>query len=162
MAAITQARLKELLNYDPETGIFTWRVNRRATQGSKAGARHPTQGYIAIKIDSVLYRAHRLAWLYVYGVWPPNDIDHINRVRDDNRLSNLRLATRAQNCQNRRIRSDNVTGTTGVCRYKKTQKWRAYIMIRKRQKELGVYDSLAAAILSRKIAEKVYFTHGIC
>ena len=162
MASLTQARLKELLNYCPDTGQFIWRVTRRVKAGSIAGARHPTQGYIAIKIDGVLYRAHRLAWLYSFGYWPPDDVDHINRIRDDNRLHNLRLATRAQNCQNRRIRTDNKSGYPGVNWHSRDLKWRAYINIRNKNVSLGYFDVLDDAIAARKLAETVYMGDGVC
>jgi hypothetical protein len=159
MAKITQARLKELLNYDPETGLFVWRVTRRVKAGTIAGSKHPTQHYIAIKIDGVLYKAHRLAWLYEYGIWPPNEIDHINRVRTDNRLENIRLATKAENAQNRKTRTDNSSGMTGVSWHKRDKKWRVYIG---KGKYLGYFDALEDAIAARKEAEKLYFTHSVC
>ncbi len=161
MAKLTQARLKELLNYDPETGLFVWRVTRRVRAGTIAGSKHPTQHYISIKIDGVLHKAHRLAWLYSYGVWPPNDIDHINRVRTDNRLINIRLATRAENCQNRRMRSDNSSGITGISWRKRDKKWDVRIGLGNKSKHLGCFDELSDAITARQEAEKLYFTHVI-
>lgn len=162
MAKITQARLKELLNYDPETGLFVWRVTRRVKAGTIAGSEHPTDHYIAIKIDGVLYKAHRLAWFYSFGEWPPNDIDHINRVRTDNRLVNIRLATRGENCQNRKTRADNSSGITGIGWHKRDKKWHAYIGKGKKIKYLGYFDALEDAIAARKEAEKLYFTHSVC
>lgn len=87
---LTQKRLKKLLYYNPDTGIFTWKINsRRSLKDAPAGNLHPS-GYIRIGIDSKEYRAHRLAFLYMEGYIPENDVDHINRVRDDNRWKNLR------------------------------------------------------------------------
>ena len=89
---LTQKRLKELLDYDPKTGIFTWKyANNNRKAGSKAGYK-AKDGYIAISIDSKRYLAHRLVWLFVYGHFPKYDIDHINRIRDDNRIENLQKA----------------------------------------------------------------------
>src|SRR3990167_3120706 len=107
---ISQQRLKELLSYNPNTGEFTRLVATGIHGCNKAGvvvgclSDHPTQGYILIRVnnDGILYRAHRLAWLYVYGFWPPADIDHINGNRSDNRIVNLRSVTRSQNLQNMR------------------------------------------------------------
>jgi hypothetical protein len=102
-AALTQARLKELLHYDPESGAITWasRPSSRVKVGMLAGKVHPTQGYRQVRADKSLYYAHRLAWLYMTGEWPAADVDHINHVRDDNRWSNLRGATRSQNITSR-------------------------------------------------------------
>ena len=101
---LTQERLQELLHYDAETGVFTWRVDRYCVKaGSVAGSIHKRTGYCAIRVDFVSYRAHRLAWLYVYGCWPSKQIDHKNRARHDNGLSNLRDVTGLVNQQNRTL-----------------------------------------------------------
>jgi len=88
---LTTDRLRELLDYDTETGLFRWKTptNNRITVGSLAGQNHP-KGYTRIGVDGAKYLAHRLAWLYVHGVWPINQIDHINRMKTDNRINNLR------------------------------------------------------------------------
>ena len=117
MSDLTAERLREVLDYGPDTGVFTWKIrtNSRVKVGDVAGALRP-DGYIQISIDGRLHRAHRLAWLYVTGESPPDQIDHINGVRDDNRIANLRLATSAENKQNlRRAKSRNKTGFLGVC-----------------------------------------------
>jgi hypothetical protein len=103
---LTQARLKELLHYNPKTGLFTWRV----ISGRKYGRAKPGKailsasrgGYVQIKIDFHNYSGQRLAFLYATGRWPLGEIDHINGVRSDNRLSNLRDVSHKINCQNRR------------------------------------------------------------
>jgi hypothetical protein len=108
---LTAERLRELLDYNPETGIFRWNVAARA--GTVVGCLN--RGYRVIRVDRMLYRAHRLAWLHVYGCWPTDEIDHINGIKDDNRLANLREVTCAENQQNRRsARTDNKTGLLGV------------------------------------------------
>lgn len=102
--ALTAARLKELLHYDPETGVFTWIAGGclgRNRRHKTAGTKH-RRGYIQIQIDGVIYKAHRLAWLYVHGQWPTGLIDHRNGVQDENRFGNLRDATFLINSQNRR------------------------------------------------------------
>lgn len=129
---ITQERLKELLSYDPETGVFRWKVDRRKVKaGTRAGAL--TKGYIVISVDGKKYKAHRLAWLYTYGCWPTNEIDHVNRVKDDNRLCNLRDVTRQQQQFNR--------GVKGYSWYKRDRKWQAQIKLNGILRYLGLFDT---------------------
>jgi hypothetical protein len=98
---LTQARLRELLHYDPETGIFRWRVYRgHLARANDMAGTFDSHGHRQICVERKLYGAHRLAWFYVYGCWPSKDIDHMNRVKDDNRISNLRDVPTALNCQN--------------------------------------------------------------
>src|SRR5712664_3026918 len=112
---LTAERLRELLNYDPETGIFRWDVVRRGCGIGKEAGTSVSAGYRQISIDRRAYSEHRLARLYVHGHWPLDEIDHINGVRDDNRLSNLRQATRSENAQNqRRAQSRSKIGILGV------------------------------------------------
>lgn len=114
-------RLRELFTYNEVEGTFVWRIANggRSSPGRVAGASCP-QGYVYLRIDGVPYRAHRLAWLYVYGEWPPEFIDHLNGNRSDNRIANLRLATLETNNQNRRnARKDSLTGLMGVTFRKK-------------------------------------------
>lgn len=156
---LTQARLKELLSYDPDTGVFTHHISRAGvTKGSIAGTTHHL-GYRAICIAGKGYAEHRLAWLYTYGIWPEADLDHINRIRHDNRLCNLREATRAQNCQNQPIRRSNKSGVTGVYLHGITGKWAASINIARKQKHLGLFDALEDAIAARKQAELQHYEY---
>jgi stalled ribosome alternative rescue factor ArfA len=100
---LTQERLKEVLTYSPDTGKFVWRVRKGPCKaGTEAGSPH-NRGYILIHLDGHSYLAHRLAWLYVHGEFPPEGLfmDHINRVRDDNRIENLRVVTRLENNRNK-------------------------------------------------------------
>jgi hypothetical protein len=152
---ITQERLKDLLNYDPETGIFMWKVRRHGvTLGSVAGC--TDEGYIRIKIDGRLYAAHRLAWLYVNGSLPEFTIDHINRVRSDNRIANLRSATNAENHQNRSKYITNTSGVTGVYWDNQRGKWRAQIEHLGRNVNLGRYSTIEAAAEARAAAKKKF------
>lgn len=123
---ITQSELKSLLSYDPDTGIFRWLVsnNRRIVIGAEAGSLHK-HGYILIKIHNTSYRAHRLVWLYIYGEFPPEHIDHINGMRADNRLFNLRPATNTENLNNRGKQNNNTSGHKGVYWNKRDKKWQA-------------------------------------
>jgi hypothetical protein len=122
---ISQERLKYFLFYDPETGEFIWLRNRgqRGRRGSKAG-RVNDAGYAEIGIDGYLYKAHRLAWFYMFGEWPEYEIDHRNNIRSDNRISNLRPATHKQNAHNRLIPKNNQSGVKGVDWHKASGKWR--------------------------------------
>lgn len=140
---LTQARVQELLSYDPETGVFTWRISlsNRAPVGSVAGTN--SYGYVHIGVDGTIYRAHRLAWLWVHGALPTTDVDHINCNRADNRISNLRLASRSQNCANiPRLRATNSSGRRGVCWDKSRGKWAAQITINYRNRLIGRFDNI--------------------
>lgn len=98
---LTAERLRELLTYDPETGEFRWRYTRGCRARGQIAGTVTCLGYLTIAIDGRKYKAHRLAWLHVHGEWPYPEIDHINRIKLDNRLVNLRRATRAENNANR-------------------------------------------------------------
>lgn len=105
---MNQETLMAMAAYDTVTGIFTSRISRRGVSvGMKMGSRSSSLGYIYIALNHKKYLAHRLAWLYVYGAWPLNEIDHINGDRSDNRIENLRLATSTQNKHNRVVRHDS-------------------------------------------------------
>ena len=151
---ITQERLKSLLTYDPDTGEFRWRVNR--TGGVKAGDQAKAKdchGYGRIKLDGRVYKAHRVAWMYVYGEWPPAHIDHINRVRDDNRIANLRAVSHAENNQNRSADKRNTSGYTGVYFNKPSRKWQASISVNGKLRSLGYFDTKEDAAFARQRAE---------
>ena len=152
---MNQDRLRELLNYDPSTGIFTWRMQRRgrAKVGTVAGTAHP-KGYIRISIDHVDQLAHRLAWVFVHG--PIDDsmvIDHINGNRCDNRIENLRAATVCQNMRNCKAPITNTSGVKGVYLHKQLGKWTASIRIDKKLAHLGTFTTIFDAACARKSAE---------
>lgn len=157
---ITQQQLKDHLSYDPETGIFTRAKNiARYKSGSILGTKHST-GYIVIRIENKLYKAHRLAWLYVYGNFPELRIDHINRNGFDNRLSNLRITTSKQNSENRSVAKNNKSGHPGVDWSKKLKKWRARITVNYKGVHLGYFLEIDDAINAYKKAAACLHTHN--
>ncbi len=128
---LTHERLRELLHYDPETGVFTWIVRRgHVPAGTVAGLRSD-KWYVSITIDGYVHRAHRLAWLYVHGRWPEQKIDHKNGVRSDNRLCNLRDVSSLFNSQNIvSAQSHSITGIRGVSIHATSRlKYRARIKV---------------------------------
>jgi len=157
MDVLTQKRVKEIFDYDPDTGVFTWADSRNnhVKIGDVAGFYHPS-GYRSLQISKVKYYAHRLAWLYVYGELP-EEIDHINQIKDDNRIENLRVVDRSANMQNAPIRKDNKSGCHGVSHC--LGKWRARIVVNKKEIYLGSYVTKSEAIAKRKIAEVIYGFH---
>jgi hypothetical protein len=159
---ITAEFVRELFHYDPETGVFTRRVTRQgngARAGAIAGTRKPS-GYLVIWICGANHMAHRLAWLYVYGTWPTGQIDHINRVRDDNRIANLRSVACAENIQNRGRQGNNASGFKGVFRAKGNRRWTAQITANGRQMHLGNYESAEAAHAAYCAAAARLHTHN--
>ncbi len=154
---MTQEILKENLHYNQDTGVFT-RINSKFNpyyNGMVAGSTTQKSGYILIKINNSRYLAHRLAWLYVYGVFP-NIIDHKNRDRGDNRISNLRDANYELNAKNRCRSSRNTSGVTGVRWNKGGKKWHAYVSISGIKTHLGSFCLKEDAIKARKEAEGLH------
>ncbi len=153
---LTQERLKELLKYDPETGVFVWRISRSRMKAGGVAGHVGVLGYRRILIDGKLYLSHRLAWFYVYGYFTENEIDHINRVRDDNRIGNLREVSRSCNAINSGIRMNNTSGVTGVCYAKECGKYRSSITIAQKKIHIGYYTSFDDAVKARWDAEVKY------
>ena len=138
---LTQEELKKLLHYNPETGVFTWKVktSNRVKVGDVAGHINKT-GYLQIGVSGNLYQSHRLAWLYMTGKWPKDHIDHINGIKDDNRWPNLREATHRQNQFNTVSHRNTSSKYKGVSWDKSVKKWRAKAMLDKKTRNLGVFD----------------------
>lgn len=161
---LTQAKVRELLEYDPETGVLTWRTDRTNGRGRVIRSAGSVAGWVKadnrtsyryITIDGRMYSAHRLAWLLVHGSWPLANIDHADGDGLNNRISNLREATRSENAGNSSRRSDNVSGVKGVCLH--NGKWIAQIKVAGKNHRLGSFDSVEAAASAYKAAAVKYF-----
>jgi hypothetical protein len=140
---LTQERLKELLEYNPETGQF---IRKKQIHGHHIGDVAGTikaNGYSYIGVDGKQYRAHRLAWFYTHGKWPAEHIDHINRIPTDNRLCNLREATMSQNMQNRGALKSNAVGLKGVM--KRCRKYLSTIRIDGKSVKIGSFNTAEEA-----------------
>jgi hypothetical protein len=150
---LTQERLKELLDYNPDTGVFTRKVRQsgNAKEGAIAGSN--TTGYIRIGVDGPEYAAHRLAFLWMEGYFPENEVDHIDRNPSNNRWNNLREVSHQCNVRNVGIRKDNTSGIPGVGWDSKGACWRAYIKLSKKLKHLGGSKDFSEAVRIRWKAE---------
>lgn len=150
---ITQARLKELVSYDPLTGEFRRLASYWTSSiGKVAGGIH-SQGYVYIRVDGTQYLAHRLAVLYVTGEWPTHEVDHINGRRADNRWENLRCVTKSKNQRNKKRYANNTSGVMGVHWVEHCQAWQARIQVCGSRRNLGLFDDPNDAIAARKRAE---------
>ena len=155
---LAQLKLKRFLHYDPNTGHFTWLEKRgHMKPGDRAGCVDP-EGYVAIVLHGIRYRASRLAYLYMTGSFPLVIVDHRNRVRHDNRWENLRPADYSENVFNRRKLKHNRSGITGVYWNKPRQKWMARIQVRGRRLFLGYFANKEDAATARQDAEHQYFS----
>lgn len=155
---LTRELLHELLHYNPDTGVFFWKVKRRPhfNPGDEAGGIDVRMGYVRIRINGTKYLAHRLVWLYVYGYFPADQVDHINGNRQDNRLVNLREATRTENARNRARRRDNSSGFTGVSFDNKSKKWQVQCSLHGRRTRIGGFTTPQEA---SKVYEQFIATH---
>ena len=143
---ITQKILQELIDYNLETGVFTNKVLRKPCKVGKLLGTTDPKGYIRIGINNKVYAAHRLAWLYVYGEMPKNQIDHINGIRNDNRIVNLRDIQSQWNTQNQhKAPKNSKTGYLGVSWSKQKNKYRSAIVVDGKQKHLGFFDNKETA-----------------
>lgn len=154
---LTVDRLREILCYDPDTGVFTWNISvSRNNKGAVAGA--VTDRYVRIGIGNRLFQAHRLAWFYTYGVWPKHRIDHINRDKTDNRIGNLRDIDSFGNCQNTGPSVRNTSGHKGVCII--GGRARAMIHSKGRSIYLGMFDKIEDAVSAYAAGAAKYHTHN--
>jgi hypothetical protein len=164
---MVQDELKSLVNYDCETGVFTWKVKRwRCAPGDIIGT-PDKDGYLTVKINQTRYKLHRLAWLYVHGEWPKNCIDHVNGLKTDNRISNLRDVTKRENSYNvkKASRNNKHSGLLGVSyvatqRYNIKNRWLALIRVDGKSKRIGSYSTAQEAHEAYLAAKRIY--HSTC
>ena len=155
VSMLTKTRLKEVLSYNSKTGIFKWK--KATTNSVKAES---NAGYIntinrcCIGIDGKYYLRSRLAWLYTYGYFPETDIDHINRIPSDDRITNLRMVSRQCNLRNCGLRVENTSGVKGVGFYSRDKLWEARIGIANKTHYLGRFESFTEAVAHRLAAEQ--------
>lgn len=147
---ITQEEVKRYLDYNPDTGIFRWKdgASRKMRGGAIAGD-IGSKRYISIGINNRSYQAHRLAWLYVYGEMPKSQIDHINRIRNDNRIANLREVDFFINNRNKGLQRNNKSGYSGIKWCSRINRWEVQIGGKKTRKYLGCFKTLNEAIKKR-------------
>jgi len=149
--------LKSLLRYNPETGLIYWIAKGKGKIKKKAAGTLLHSGYLGISIGPKRWQAHRVAWALHHGDWPKDQVDHINGVRTDNRISNLREATNSQNGKNLGLSKANTSGVKGVSFEKYTNRWKATIRVEGKSISLGRFGSIEDAVLARKNAEQHYF-----
>lgn len=154
MRKLTQERLKELLDYDPLTGIFNCKVTRgsKAQKGEVAGSMRPN-GYITISIDYKHFLAHRLAWLYCFGYFP-DQIDHIDQNKSNNMIGNLREISNQDNHRNCNNYKSNTSGVKGVSWHKQRKKWCAKVKVNFKHKSLGLHVDFNDAVCARLAGEQ--------
>lgn len=153
---LTAERLREVLDYDPETGVFIWKIPCCNGRPEQAGG-PSNRSYIVICVDKRRYLAHRLAWLHVTGEWPENFLDHRDLDRANNRWMNLRSCSKPQNGANRLKQTNNTSGFKGVTWNRQAGKWKAAIGIGGKHRHIGHYDCPVAAHLAYGIAAEQTF-----
>jgi len=156
---LTRERLKSMVSYDPETGEFKRLYSRGSSKRGSILGSLTHYGYLTIRVDGKLYYSHRLAWLYMTGELPTEQIDHENGLRSDNRWENLRAVSHHENHKNNGLYKNNTSGRTGVSWCSSRGKWQAAIMVSGKTKVLGRFDSFDEAVLAREKAEKKYRFH---
>lgn len=167
----TKEYVRELLDYDPLTGILRWKPRSESRFASasladswnkqyagKVAGRLGSNGYRYIKIEKVNYREHRIIWLWVHGEWPPQ-VDHDDRDTSNNRLSNLKKATNVTNSKNKGLRSDNTSGIPGVQWSDRKQRWTVEIYVDGARKYVGQFREKGDAVTARKNAERQHGYH---
>ena len=142
---LTQEELKKFLDYDMETGIFTWKIKRKRVNAGDIAGTCKLNGYLQIMINYKFYLCHRLAWLYIYGEFPNGILDHIDGNRANNKIFNLRQATSRQNNINAKLSKRNTSGVKGVYWHTQNKKWYAQININGKNKHIGFFNDIDSA-----------------
>lgn len=155
---LTQERVRELFDYDPESGIVTRRIfvnYNRGRVGDIVGYKSGTSPYLYVRIDKKCFLLHRVIWLWVKGYWPENDVDHINRNPQDNRWANLRVVSKTCGMINTKVRNDNNTKVRGVFWDTVNKLWRSRITYKHKTTYIGGFKSFTEAVAHRLAAEQV-------
>lgn len=153
----------ELFRYDYETGVlyWRWRVNSRVPKTLEAGTQRKSSGYLYVQVHGRLYPVHRVVMLMCYGFYGEGlEVDHINHVRNDNRLVNLRFVTHGGNMRNKSVSSKNTSGVTGVCFLKASKKYMAQISVDRETLYLGIFETLEEASAARAEANLKFNFHN--
>lgn len=151
---------RSLFCYDPETGLLTRRTDGlRWKAGDRVGYPMHECGYLRVRVGAHDYQVHRIIWLIYYGEWPREQIDHINGVRDDNRICNLRDVDNKTNSRNQSLRETNTSGANGVCWFKARKVWKVSMDLNGRRKHIGYFKDFEDAVEARKQANIQY---GYC
>lgn len=156
---LTYEEAIKLLEYNPITGDLKWHSSGRGRRSDRIAGNLNAAGYLDLRVNGHRAYGHRMAWLLTYGEWPDGQIDHINGVRDDNRIENLRVVTNKQNHTNMKRHKGNSSSVTGVYWNKRAGKWQAYICVDYKQIYLGVFKYLIDAETARKDAEIKFGFH---
>ncbi len=158
---ITQKEIRKLLYYDSVEGNLFWKVNRcRSAKSGMIAGGVDHDGYRYIKVSGTRYSAHRLIWLYHYGSFPENETDHINRIKDDNRIENLRDVSRMCNMRNSNVYSNNKTGVKGVYWHKTKERWGVTVRIMNKDYHVGYFDDFDESVLTRLAVEQCLDWNG--
>jgi hypothetical protein len=153
---LLQSDLKDLIHYCQDTGVFKWKKSRRGIKTNVALGCDNGFGYLRITVLGKSYYAHRLAWFYVHGVWA-DEIDHINGIKSDNRICNLRNVNRQENATNKHgAQKNSKTKVLGVSPHKRSGKWQAHICVAKQRKYLGLFDDINEAHKAYLIEKERY------
>lgn len=157
---LTQKHLKELVHYDPDAGLFTWKISlSNRTPVGYTCSPNSKPGYVRIRIHDNLYFAHHLAFLYMTSSFPTIEVDHIDHDTSNNAWNNIRLVTHKTNGRNQKYCKNNTSGITGVFRRSDHKKWCARIMVDNKIMHLGSFTNIKDAAKARKAAENKYGFH---
>lgn len=158
-SGLTKAEIDRWFWVHPEHGLFIWKESHGKVHAGTIAGSLGAKGYIYLSFDSKkrVFRAHRVLWFYVHGVWPASDVDHANLDKSDNRILNLRIATRGQNNINALAHRNNTSGRMGISWCSQTNKWKAYLKVDGKLLWLGRHDSYEGAVLVREEAERLHY-----